>query len=238
MSESPSLELVIARYAEEVSWLNNVPNAYRVSVYNKGDDMPGAVALPNAGREAHTYLHHIIERYERLADITVFCQGKPFDHVPDLHSFLKGLAAGTESVETFKWLGFIIDCDDGAGRLFKTWGKNENGRGLRLADFYRELFETPPPEAFTFFPSAHFAVTAAQVTSRSVTFYKRALERSMRFPDAAHCFERVWDRVFNADGIPPAARAMDMPIYLRPVERLGITWETARANRSAVFGNG
>jgi hypothetical protein len=29
-------------------------------------------------------LHHIIENYHRLDDVTVFTQGKPFDHCPNI----------------------------------------------------------------------------------------------------------------------------------------------------------
>ena len=39
------------------------------------------IALPNRGREAGTWLHHIVSNYDRLADRTVFMQGDPFDHL-------------------------------------------------------------------------------------------------------------------------------------------------------------
>ncbi len=32
------------------------------------------IQLPNVGRETHTYLHHIVSRYDSLADWTVFSQ--------------------------------------------------------------------------------------------------------------------------------------------------------------------
>lgn len=35
----------------------------------------GATRLPNVGREAHTYLHHLTERYHSLADVTLFVMG-------------------------------------------------------------------------------------------------------------------------------------------------------------------
>lgn len=92
-----SLELVVARYAEDLSWLRRVPKTVRVTVYNKGGDTVPGMALPNVGREAHTYLHHMVTRYDDLAEVTLFCQGKPFDHVPDLHKILRQLAAGMGS---------------------------------------------------------------------------------------------------------------------------------------------
>ena len=74
------IELVVARYREELNWLRRVPKSVRVTIYDKSAaPQPGAIALPNVGREAHTYLHHIVSRYESLSEVTVFCQGKPFD---------------------------------------------------------------------------------------------------------------------------------------------------------------
>lgn len=33
------------------------------------------VELPNVGREGHTFIHHIVTRYDRLADVTLFVNG-------------------------------------------------------------------------------------------------------------------------------------------------------------------
>jgi hypothetical protein len=74
-------ELVIARYNEDISWLKNVKNK-KITVYNKGIDNINikSIKLPNVGRESHTYLTHIINNYDNLADTTIFCQGDPFFH--------------------------------------------------------------------------------------------------------------------------------------------------------------
>lgn len=45
--------------------------------------------LLNVGRESDTYLHHIVSNYENgLADVTIFCQGDPFDHSPNFLDLL------------------------------------------------------------------------------------------------------------------------------------------------------
>ena len=41
----------------------------------------GGAAGECCGREAGTWLHHIVTNYDRLADRTVFLQGDPFDHL-------------------------------------------------------------------------------------------------------------------------------------------------------------
>ncbi len=220
------LELVVARYAEDLKWLRRVSDTFRVTVYDKGGDLEGAVPLENIGYEAHTYLHHITSRYDTLAEVTVFVQGRPFDHVPDLHRRLQRLAEGEGPVDEFRWLGFVADYDDPEGkRLFRPWSKNEDGRLLDLAGFFQALWEEAPPERLVFYPGAQFIVKADLIRQQPLSFYERALALSDTFPDAGHCLERTWDRVFGCDGLPEVLRGRELPVYFRPIRRLGITWD-------------
>ena len=84
------VELVIARYNEDISWLSKVKNI-KITIYNKGEDNINkkSIKLPNIGRESHTYLTHIIDNYDNLADITIFSQGDPFFHSPDFLKLIK-----------------------------------------------------------------------------------------------------------------------------------------------------
>ncbi len=109
----PTLELVVAHYHEDLRWLRRVPAVFQKTIYSKAEPPPlqPHLPLPNVGREAHTYLHHIVSRYDSLADYTVFCQGKPFDHAYDFHASLRALAADNLPKKPFTWLGHIIDTD-------------------------------------------------------------------------------------------------------------------------------
>jgi hypothetical protein len=220
------LELVVARCHEDLAWLRRVPESVRVTVYDKGGDAPGAVRLPNHGRESHTYLHHIVTRYDDLAGLTVFCQGRPFDHVPSFHRVLRELASGAGREEAFRWLGFIIDYDDPEGtRLFRKWTKNEGARTLDMAGFWRGLWDTGMPDRFVFYPGGHFVASSELIRGRARSFYQRALDLSLSHPDIGHCFERCWDKLFRVNGIPTEFRDADFPVHLRPIRRLGTTWE-------------
>ncbi len=82
--DSTRIEIVVARYKEDLKWLNDEPfNKYDVIIYNKGDDEDFAksdkikkvVKLPNLGRDAQTYFYHIINNYDDLAKVTVFLPG-------------------------------------------------------------------------------------------------------------------------------------------------------------------
>jgi hypothetical protein len=90
------LEIVVARYNEDLEWLKKIPKEYKITIYNKGlDDIKNIPSnanifkLPNIGRESHTYLYHMIENYDKLADKTVFCQGDSIFHSPDFLKLLK-----------------------------------------------------------------------------------------------------------------------------------------------------
>ena len=178
-------------------------------------------SLPNVGREAHTYLTHLLERYDSLPDITVFCQGHPFDHAPDFHARLRALAEGTETVDPFLWYGFLDDTDDPFGRrLFVPWSKNPEGRELRTGEIFVRLFGEPVPPFFHFRGGAQFAVSRKGILSRPRDFYGLALEETLTDPLAAHCFERIWDRVFGPAVIDPASLGPDGVRYHKRIRRL------------------
>ena len=218
-----AVELVVARCQEDISWMRNVPLTLRLAVYDKsgGSVWPGSIPLPNIGREAHTYLHHLTERYDSLAEWTVFCQGKPFDHAPDFHTVLRRMVAGNFPEKRFQWLGFLIDTDDRRGRrLFVRWSKNPEGRELDGEGFHRALFGAPSPETYLFHGGAQFIAHRDLIRKRSREFYQNALAISRDFPDAAHCFERVWDRVFGVEGVDPARMEGQPTRYLKPIRKL------------------
>ena len=83
-----SVELVVARYQEDVDWCRRS----NCTVYNKGPRLNTTqtegvryLELPNIGRESHTWLTHIVERWDTLAETTVFMQGErtlqPLEHL-------------------------------------------------------------------------------------------------------------------------------------------------------------
>lgn len=219
----PSVELVVARYREDLRWTRNVPRAVRVTIYDKGDapapDRDG-IPLPNVGREAHTYLHHIVSRYDSLAPLTVFCQGHPFDHAHDLHATLRGLVGGAIDPPDFLWLGFLVDTDDPRGRrLFVGWSKNPRRRELPLDRVHLELFGAPCPALVHFHVGAQFVARARAIRSRPREFYERALALAARDDLAAHCMERIWDRVFGPPAVDPATLDHNLQRFLKPIRR-------------------
>lgn len=85
--------IIINKYNENISWINNLnKNLYnKIYIYNKGSNIDVNLLdnnnitinnVNNIGRETEGYLRFIIENYENLIDddFYVFLQGHPFDH--------------------------------------------------------------------------------------------------------------------------------------------------------------
>jgi len=81
---SPTTDVVIASYREDLRWLKWLPSSWRPVVYCTDEerrDLPdGTTLLPNTAREAGQYLYHLATWYDDLADVTLFLQGGPWHH--------------------------------------------------------------------------------------------------------------------------------------------------------------
>jgi len=71
------VEIVMSRYQEDIAWSDMYASLR--TVYDKlplGWRVPknDTVYIDNVGRESYVYLKHIVDNYDRLADLTVFTQ--------------------------------------------------------------------------------------------------------------------------------------------------------------------
>jgi hypothetical protein len=229
------MQLVIARYREDLSWLREI--GLPCVVYNKGPELapstlpPGAevVNLPNVGREAHTYLTHILAHYHELPRHTALLQGNPFTHLAPppsneediqetpqgLRKRLLELAHKDTPFAGLAW--FRLRCD-GLGRphdladpakqgRWKGWGKD-----IPVARTFAALFQAPAPQEFIARGvTGNMLVRADRILARPEAFYRRALELVAADPDDAdntgHALERLWQLVFSGAGSTAAAAA-------------------------------
>lgn len=173
---NPNLQVVIARYNEPIEWASG----FNTVLYNKGSFLEGSIPLENIGREAHTFLHHIVTRYDELAEYTCFVQGNPFDHCPDIKLQL------TEFTSTdVLFLGKLHECD----RM-----GNPHGPGLPVGDIYDRFF-TIPKEKFTFYAGAQCIVSRDRILKRPKAFYEALLkENPSIYP---WVYERLWPDIFS-----------------------------------------
>lgn len=212
----PAVEVVVARYGEDVSWTAGL--GYPVTIYDKSG-RPGPLALPNIGREAHTYLTHIVRRYGSLAAYTVFVQGAPFEHMPagaTPASFADRIAQNVRlGVKFTGFAAFKLKCDR-LGRPHDLADPARHGhrpgfgKDIPVGDVYARLFGEPVPETFlTPAPAGMLFVARERILARPLDFYRQALGLVAADPDDAqnigHAFERLWQIVFRGKTkMPPA----------------------------------
>jgi hypothetical protein len=102
------VEIVLARCKEDIRWISLFGYERITTVYDKcgSSDGPGRhVQLANTGRESGTYLHHIVNNYDNLAEWSVFTQGEPptWGYRQDSHGRVQG-GGGMMQVNLSTWL--------------------------------------------------------------------------------------------------------------------------------------
>ncbi|MEV4754504.1 DUF3431 domain-containing protein [Micromonospora sp. NPDC049559] len=206
-------QLVLAHYQEDLQWLRE-QSWDAVIIYTKGSawsatdsDYPKS-QLPNIGREAHTYLHHIVTNYDNLADITIFSQAGLADHVEDVRvaSLVRQAAAArSPGMVGFGLQGRSFRHWEGI-RYYPKWAQQLEAGGMRRAaltpgQFYQWAFGEKPPPYIPFYPGAILGVHRHAILARRKSFYGRLLEHFERLghsnPEEAHYMERFWVAVFD-----------------------------------------
>lgn len=156
--------IVVARYNENVEWTKQFSN---VIIYNKGIPLEGEyneIFLNNVGRESHTYYKHIYDNYENLSDYTIFLQGHPFDHSPNIISNIKKYINNTELNIDFEFLSErILSCNLSGCRYHP---------GLPLKTTYEKIFNIKKEDMnWIFGAGAHFIVSKKNILQKPKDFY-------------------------------------------------------------------
>jgi hypothetical protein len=185
-------------------------------VYNKGPKSAGnfkTVNLPNVGNESHTYLWHIVNRYDSLAPRTVFAMGSAISR-PDRQPILASLF---EKLKTHRKSEFDVSChnvDDLKANQYnfsidefeKSTKENLSVVNVKKLDpsperpfgkWYETNFGDYQSKKVCFVPN--FAVTREDIHMKPKSYYKNLLDKYLStsmHPEVGHYFERAWHAVF------------------------------------------
>jgi len=187
------MKIIISRYNENIEWTKSLPN---VIIYNKGPQLPSEynneIYLPNVGREGHTYLTYIYNNYDNLDDYTIFLQGNPFDHSPNLLRTLEKYINNKKLNIDFEYISeLIIDCKL-SGCIYDPT--------LPLKKVYEKMFnERKETLNFKFGAGAQFIVSKDKIRSRSKEFYFNILKMldNKVGPKEGWVLERFWKLIFS-----------------------------------------
>jgi hypothetical protein len=163
------MKIIVARYNENIEWVKQFQN---VIIFNKGQKLPEGydeIQLSNVGREGHTYYKYIYDNYDNLDDYTVFLQGRPFDHSPNIIRNLQKYISNTDLELDFEFLSErIIECNLSGCKYHA---------GLPLHDVYEKLFNVKKNDLkFIFGAGAQFIVSKDRILQRPKDFYLKIVK--------------------------------------------------------------
>jgi hypothetical protein len=214
-----NVEIVISRYNEDLSWLNEYPfNQFEYIIYNKGDNsnflktnVNKIVNLPNVGRCDHTYLYHVSNNYNNLSDIVVFLpgsvnvEGKKEKAINILTNIIK---------KNYKEACFIGNFCDSVKNHFqnfkishhkcvdpRNYMKNNETKLFKCAirpygNWYNYFFKNTPAHWYTF--SGVFSIDKRDIIQHPVERYiiLKDIVGVHSNPESGHYIERSWGVIF------------------------------------------
>jgi hypothetical protein len=225
--DNEPLQIVVARYKEPLNWLKDDPfNKYPVIIYNKGGDnnyfkssnIIKEIKLSNYGLEVHSFLYHIINNYNNLANITAFLQGSI--ELPNKYN--RAACTITESVSrNTSILGVNLSCSCAVSSNFKEDNYNftmdryfmshatnlitdENSKTVPckfrpFGNWYNELFGNILTTRAAY--NHIIAIKREHILRKPIEYYKRLIkffhpQDLDRQPEVVHYFERAWQAIF------------------------------------------
>lgn len=219
------VEMVIARYNESLDWIKQEPfNRYPIIIYNKGnntefamtDKVKKVISLKNVGKCDHTYFHHIVNRYDNLADVTIFLPGsidmrndkyaktiKIFDNVAKYNTTVM---IGQKNYDIKNTLyGFSLN----NYVTSDPRNKQANGESILIpaqirpfGKWYENKFGSLNTQYVLY--TGIFAVAKEDILKQPVSYYQQFLDELSvgSNPEVGHYVERSWQAIFN----PPSNR--------------------------------
>jgi hypothetical protein len=216
-------DLVVSYYKENLAWLNNKTDKVNtIYIYSKGKKSPPTsiphveISIDNIGRCDHTYLHHIITNYDRLADVTIFTTGST--------------GALKHKLKNFKLiLATVLKTHDSC-----FLGQHENNVAKTQYDFQIENYQSSnisnqeasaadilapaSPRPFGRWYNKHFpgikishvvyygvfAVSKKHIHAHPKRYYENLIKefpKDHSNPEVGHYFERAWVAIFHP--LPP-----------------------------------
>ena len=204
-----SYKIIVARYNEDVEWLNSEMS--NCIVYNKGNKLhiENEIPLENIGRESETYLNYIIQNYDNLPDVVVFTQARISDHKgSDDVRYLINIK--NQALNYSKSQNFAIHNDIGNNIHFdKEWNLREDGFFLKdnyknnnpitFLEWFKSNIDINYPNPIYFYCNAIFAVKKENILNKPVEYYKKLILEVNHHINSTegHFFERSWYYIFN-----------------------------------------
>ena len=205
-------KIIIARFNEDLNWVEKLNLSSEIIIYNKGKEIQSSNKytvnnLPNIGRESQTWLHHIYENYNDLNKYNIFLQGRIDDlgcmAYRDLDNYIIDLNQQCFAVSRFGLLSpfhwkdnLNIEKDI---RYSKAWENNDISRSTYGFRKYAKNFLKEIPLIVATSYGGCFGVTRDAIRTHKREFYLSLLNtvNKHKNPIESHYLERLWCYIFS-----------------------------------------
>jgi hypothetical protein len=217
--KKPHIQLVIARYNEDLEWLKEKCFAkYPVICYNKGPNENfykpknmKVINLENVGRCDHTYLYHIITNYDNLSKHTMFLPGscnmdfkifKAKRWLREIEKTGKGVFIGVKCEESVlkRWYDFSI------GEWTASFENNKNlnpenklyKSNIRpFGKWYQKHFGDL--DIYYYTCGGIMGIQKSWIIQHPRSYYEKFIQELNKSsnPEVGHYFERAWVAIFH-----------------------------------------
>jgi hypothetical protein len=211
MDNSIKAFLVISRFNEDISWINNYTSNY--IIYNKGKELSSEynqIMAPNFGGNQYDIFRYIYDNYDNLPNLIAFVQGDPFDHcLPErfnklIYNKSFTLLFGDKTYPDGNYHGSPYWEINNSWYLNESW--NNHKPQCKFSDFNEYanyIFEdyTPLP-TISFPPGSQFIVEKERCLYYSKNFWVKLMssvcqEIGMNGGRETHIIERLMQIIFE-----------------------------------------
>lgn len=218
MTEPSQIEIVVACYRENLSWVEAVQAlGYRITLYNASefplrawgvDPITGepvditefeSIAVENHANEAGQWLHHLVSRHGTYSPLTIFAQA-------DLGwgmGMNLSMGAPKDRVDSLiKWLADSSTLD--AKFLHFTQTKCSISQTQKASDWQSVFAPFPVPYMFATSESqagGQFLASAEFLNRLPITYLQSLLDLAKKDNRTAHRFEWSWGLVMDSFGL-------------------------------------
>ena len=235
IEENNSLEILnssdhffcISHFNGDISWVKNIKKENYI-IYNKsGNNIDhitnNYISINNVGYNIYSYLKFIIDNYENLPNVTVFCKDNIFTRHLSIELFLKLINRKTfTGLEDDSLIANFPEnlklSDNGFVEINNSWYKFNFPRKYFSGynEFYSCIFnDCNVPDFLRFTPGGNFIVPKENILLRSKNFYKNLIKfiNYSKLSSESHYLERSLNTIFNSN--VQSSNSMDNEIKYR-----------------------
>lgn len=204
----------ISYYDGDLTWLNDFSNG-NYHVYLKDVQVPDGVdidkttTIENVGYNIYAYMKFIVDNYDNLPELTVFCKNNTFPRHVSKEVFAdltnRKVFTSIEDVSRYK-LNYpvsIISCDNGFMELNTSWYTKHHSTKYfyNFYDFWKFIFNTTScPRYVRFSPGANYVLPRENILLRSKDFYINLMNfvSHDQFSGESHMVERALFSIWSS----------------------------------------